>query len=288
MKLTVPRRLRATVPVGRLLATLALTAGLSGSALPAQAAPAEAGTENATGWYLALGDSVGAGYQPGAGDDLDGGYPGGVLDALQGTDPKLRLRNLSCSGEDLTTIMQGGRCAYDEGSQLAQALVFLRAHRHTTGLVTLTIGGNDVRRCVRGTTIDMACISTGMANVSQRLPQVLTTLRQAAPRAQVVVTNYYNPYLAAWFTNRTVAAQSQVLAAMLNAVIAGAATATGATTADVATAFGTADTTPLPNGLPTNVAMICQLTWMCTPATDFHPNDAGYAVVAGAVTDAVA
>ena len=107
MKLTVPRRLRATVPVGRILATLALTAGLAGSALPAQAAPAEAGTENATGWYLALGDSVGAGYQPGAGDDLDGGYPGGVLDALQGTDPKLRLRNLSCSGEDLTTIMQG-------------------------------------------------------------------------------------------------------------------------------------------------------------------------------------
>ena len=142
-----------------------------------------------------------------------------MLDALQGTDPKLRLRNLSCSGEDLTTIMQGP-LRLRRGQPLAQALVFLRAHRHTTGLVTLTIGGNDVRRCVRGTTIDMACISTGMANVSQRLPQVLTALRQAAPRAQVVVTNYYNPYLAAWFTNRTVAAQSQVLAAMLNAVIA--------------------------------------------------------------------
>ena len=75
MKLTVPRRVRATVPVGRILATLALTAGLAGSALPAQAAPAEAGTENATGWYLALGDSVGAGYQPGTGDDLEAGTP---------------------------------------------------------------------------------------------------------------------------------------------------------------------------------------------------------------------
>ena len=35
------------------------------------------------GWYLALGDSLAAGYQPGQGDDPTGGYVGGVLDAVR-------------------------------------------------------------------------------------------------------------------------------------------------------------------------------------------------------------
>lgn len=278
MKLTVPRSLRAAV------AALALvTAGFTATAAPSAADTAAASVSGrATDWYLALGDSLAAGFQPGLGDDKTGGYTGRVLSSLQVTDPKLKLSNLSCSGEDLTTMMQGGRCAYEEGSQLAQALVFLHAHTHTTRLVTVTIGANDVQRCVRGTTIDLVCINQGLANVQQRLPQVLAALRSAAPEAQVVVTNYYNPFLAAWFVSPPLAAQSSVLQGALNAIISGAATATGSSTADVATAFRSLDTTPLANGVPTNVATICQLTWMCT-LNNIHANDQGYATIASAV-----
>lgn len=110
------------------------------------------GVASATGWYLGLGDSVAAGYQPGAPFDLTGGYVGDVLDAVRADAPKTKLRNLACPGEDSTEMISGGgACTYDQGSQLAQALVFLRAHTDTTRLITLTMGANDVTPCLKPT-----------------------------------------------------------------------------------------------------------------------------------------
>ncbi|MBC7560633.1 MAG: SGNH/GDSL hydrolase family protein, partial [Dermatophilaceae bacterium] len=57
------------------------------------------GSSPATGWYVALGDSLAAGYQPNAGDDRTGGYVGKVLVAEQRMARKTKLRNLACSGE---------------------------------------------------------------------------------------------------------------------------------------------------------------------------------------------
>ena len=79
------------------------------------------------------------------------------------------------------------------------------------------------------------------------------------------------------------------LVATLNAFIAGAANAVGGTIADVFTAFQTTNFTiiyvPGLGRVPTNVAIICQLTWMCV-LQDVHPNDAGYALI-GATVSAV-
>ena len=77
------------------------------------------------------------------------------------------------------------------------------------------------------------------------------------------------------------------LQAALNAIIAGSAASVGADVADVATAFRSTDTTPvnvpaLGGAVPTNVATICAWTWMCQLG-DIHANDAGYAVMTGAV-----
>ena len=101
------------------LATIAALAILPAAA---HADPSPRGVEKATGYYLALGDSLAAGYQPGMGDDKTGGYVGGVLDAVRAQSPKTKLVNLACSGETVATMVSGGRCAYEAGSQFDQAL----------------------------------------------------------------------------------------------------------------------------------------------------------------------
>jgi lysophospholipase L1-like esterase len=233
------------------------------------------------GYYLALGDSLAAGYQPGRGDDKAGGYTGPVLDAIQASTPKTRLVNLACSGETTTTLVSGGVCAYEEGSQLDQALEFLHAHGKYTRVVTVQIGANDVQRCVdRATlTIDVVCIEEGMSDVATYLAMVLDKISAEAPDAHVIVLNYYNPFLAAYAANPVLAQQSSLLQGRLNGIIGSAATDSRATVADVATAFRSSDwTIPAGGTVPTNVAFICAYTWMCVRG-DIHANDAGYALI---------
>jgi lysophospholipase L1-like esterase len=272
-----PRVLGAVVAAG----AIAL-----GSPTTGWATPSPEGSANAMGYYLALGDSLAAGYQPVRGVDFTGGYTDDVLAGIQATDPKTQLVNLACPGERSTTMVLGGVCAYDEGSQLDQALEFLHAHGRYTRVITVQIGANDVQRCVDRATlvIDLVCIQAGMADVATYLPMILGKLRAEAPDAQVIVLNYYNPFLAAWLTGNTaLAQQSAQLQATLNAIIGQAAAASGATLADVAKAFHSTDTAPYPlpppvGVVPTNVAFICIYTWMCE-RNDIHANDAGYTLI---------
>lgn len=260
-------------------------------AAPAHAAPGgpggPGGPERATGWYLALGDSLAAGYQPTTGVDLEGGYVGGVLEAVQAGAPKTKLVNLACPGERITSLVSGGRCAYEEGTQLAQAVEFLHAHEDKTRLVTIDIGANDIQRCANAATasIDLTCVASGLADVQRLLPQALAQVRAVAPDAQIVVLDYYNPFLAAWGSGpagQLLAQQSMALQGLLNGIIAAAAASVGAQVAQVAAAFESTNATPTTGGVPMNVALICAWTWMCS-RLDIHANDTGYAVMAQAV-----
>ena len=242
----------------------------------------------ATSWYLALGDSLAAGYQPGVGDDRTGGYVGGVLSALQEGAPKARLRNLSCSGATTTSMLGEDRCTYEQGSQVDAAVAFLAAHKTKVDLVTIDIGANDVTPCARGS-VDVACAVGAVGTVERNLTAILGRLRAATgPQTQIVVLNYYNPFLAAWLTGpagQQVAALTTQLQAMLNGAVAASAASADSDVADVATAFRSADTTPVATAygtIPTDVATICAWTWMCS-RSDIHANDAGYAVLADVV-----
>lgn len=265
---------------------IAMTTGSLGLlSTTAWAAPGSAppGAAQATGWYVALGDSLAAGYQPGVGDDKEGGYVGRVLTAEQDASPKTKLRNLACSGETSTTLVNGGRCSYDEGSQLNQVIEFLNAHSYTTRLITLSIGANDVTPCLSAADRN-ACVLARLTALAGNLQQTLSKIHAAAPDARIVVTNYYNPYLALYFVDPVLAQITTGLQTALNNTIA-AMTAPFGTTADVATAFQSTDTT-IVNGVPTNVGVICQLTWMCV-RSDIHPNDAGYALIGETVAEAL-
>lgn len=273
---------------GAVLALMTLVAS-AGAATAGPGQGPKGGESPATGWYLALGDSLAAGYQPGAGDDRDGGYVGEVLADVQQTSPKTKLVNLACSGATTVSMVEGDRCAYEEGTQLAQAVEFLHAHARNTRLVTLDIGANDITGCARPA-IDPVCAAAALQRINTNLGRILTELRAAAgPDVEIVVLNYYNPFLAAWLagpSGQALAKGSAPLQAQLNGVIAARSAAVDAEVADVAAAFESANwtLTASPLGpLPTNVVRICTWTWMCAK-NDIHANDTGYAVLADAVS----
>lgn len=267
------------------IAFAASGAGIASLAIgaPASAAPGDA-------YYLALGDSLAAGYQPNVGDDKTGGYVGGVLGALQAQDPSITLTNLACSGETTTTFGKGGKCSYPEGNQLDAAVAFLKAHAAEQGVITLDIGANDVQVCAKASGVDLNCVTKGMGAVQANLPGQVAELRAAAPNATIILANYYNPFLASWLQGtdgQALAKSSTILADSLNRLIAGASTASGGKVADVAAAFNSSDFTDTRDDgaygtIPVNVANICDWTWMCKLG-NIHANDIGYKVMADTI-----
>jgi lysophospholipase L1-like esterase len=251
------------------------------------------GSEAGTG-YLALGDSLTAGYQAGRGEDKAGGYVGTVLDAWRGRHPDAQLTNLACFGDDTTAMLtgNGSTCSYPQGSQLAAALASLRQGAEI-GLVTITIGVNDIYGCtVVG--IDSTCLAYVTRTMGAALKSMFAQIRASAPAALIVALTYYNPLLATSFgtpeapstvppqtAEPQVATDSAQAFAGLNRVITTAVTAAGGRVADIAGAFAVTDTSGSP--IPVNIQRLCDWTSFCTVG-DAHPNDAGYAAMARAVT----
>jgi lysophospholipase L1-like esterase len=238
------------------------------------------------GWYLQLGDSLAAGHQPTIGDDPTGGYADNALAAVDKHTPGTRLLNLACSGETTVTMIDGGRCTYDDdNSQLDQAVSFLttgidtaRTNADITRAITLSMGANDVLPGIPAC-LQVACL--GLDAVGARLTQILTTLHEAAPDVPIVVLNYYNPFLGMLNTSGTgtaLAVASVPLHAALIGTIATSASSVGAEVADIATAFHTEDGT-----IEAAAQHICNWTWMCSTMVDIHANTTGYDVMGRAV-----
>ena len=127
---------------GILGAALAAAGPAAAASSPA-AAPRHSGqTVQEYDYYLALGDSLGAGWQPnavtGVGSITKQGYAADIDTDLNRDDPSLQYVNLACPGETTTTMLDGG-CSYPEpyASQEAAAEAFLAAHRGSHILVTI-------------------------------------------------------------------------------------------------------------------------------------------------------
>ncbi|MGL4745362.1 MAG: SGNH/GDSL hydrolase family protein [Dermatophilaceae bacterium] len=242
------------------------------------------------GLYLALGDSLAAGFQPGGTELRETAYPALAAARLGRQGRGLAVQNVACSGETAASLVTGGRCEYPGGSQLAQAEEVLRDRGAEVRLVTIDIGGNDVLRCARQKVIDQACVDQGLASVRSALPTTLRRLRAAAAEnVPVLVVGYYNPWLAAGylgFGEAQVAPAAKAFAA-LDAAVERAARDTGATYVSLDEAFALDDTTPTSfagREVPRNVAQVCALTFVCT-ARDIHLSEEGAATVAREIAD---
>ncbi len=289
---------RLRLPLAIAAAVAVLTA-CSGSAAPAGAHASPAPLT----YYLALGDSLAQGVQPdaaGASVETRDGYPDQVYAALRPSHPTLKLVKLGCPGETTSTMINGGICHYDGGSQLKAAVAFLQAHRGRVLLVTIDIGANDPERCAGqqggsqpSLTQLASCATTGVPAAVTHLTTIMARLKAAAgPGVRIVGMNYYLPALAEWrngLPGHLVAWAAERLAATYNAMLGRVYTKSGARVADVFGAFQTGDFTNQGGTGPRNVALLCQWTWACAApprGPNQHANQAGYQVIGRAFLQA--
>src|SRR5271169_4016618 len=247
-------------------AAVAVLTACSGSAAPADAHASPAPPT----YYLALGDSLAQGVQPdaaGASVETRDGYPDQVYAALRPSHPTLKLVKLGCPGETTSTMINGGICHYQGGSQLNAADAFLHAHRGRVLLVTIDIGANDPEACGSQPSLSQlaSCAVKGIPAAVTRLIMIMASLKAAAgPGVRIVGMNYYLPALAEWRNGspgHLVAWAAERLAATYNAMLGRVYTKSGARVADVFAAFQTGDFTNQGGTGPRNVALLCQWTW---------------------------
>jgi lysophospholipase L1-like esterase len=282
------------------LAAAALTScGTSGADAGAGAANAHgagrtSGPDTGTSYYLALGDSLSQGIQPGpagADEKTRRGYPDQLLAVLRQKTPGLRLVKLGCSGETTTTMMHGGICSYPQGSQLAAAVSFLRAHPGQVSLITIDIGANDPNSCLLGGQLTSigSCLNAHVSATVANLAKILARLRAAGgSKVTIIGMSYYVPELAGWLygqQGKEVAVLSERLASGFNRMLANVYQRFSARVANVFSAFHSADFTdrvslPRLGTVPRNVATVCEWTWACAREPDEHPNDIGYGIIA--------
>ncbi len=257
---------------------LALSAALLGVLLATTSTAAAPGEYHAPRqFYLALGDSLAYGFQRNG--VFNAGYVDDLSVRLVDIQPGITTINFGCPGETTdsfvvvhcTSVLQ----PHDNyaGPQLTAALAFLQAHTGHVSPITFDMGGNDLNHVLAAclTQPDIAgCVRTNLpgalAQVAGNLNLILGELRAAAPRSEIIVLEYYNPFA----LYPSVAALTTFVVGALNATIAEVASAHGARLAD---AFQPFNITPPPGGL-------CPLVWACVAPFDIHPTSGGYQLIA--------
>lgn len=300
-----------------LLAVLALGgctgSHVSGSGVPAP--PSASGAPTSSGsartsqpaapahqYYLSLGDSYAAGYQPrpeGGFHTTRDGFPYRIVRDARAKGYDYTLVNLACSGATTTSMLETAGCRTSlrgpgappyEATQADAAVQFLAAHRGEVGLITISIGGNDFLRCLT-TTAPASCLAGVVRTIGTNLGALLARLSRAAgPETRIVGTSYPDLFLGDLISDsaaaRTLATLSvAAFKSLLNPQLARLYAGAGAKFVDVTAATGgygslSRLTTLAPYGrIPVPAARICTLTWYCE-LHDVHPRPVGHALIA--------
>jgi lysophospholipase L1-like esterase len=244
-------------------------------------------------YYLALGDSLAAGFQPGKGETP--GYVGMLWRSVRDEQiSSLELRNVGCSGETSGSLITGNHspCHYAAGSQLNAAVDFLEAHVGEVAFVTIDIGANDiVGRCFGPSgLIPTSCVTDLRPGLKHRVHDIVDALATAAPGVPIVGMRYYDPFLGLWGLipgGRALAHADQRAWTVFNDALASAYGHADASVADVAATFRIDDfddtvVVPGRGRVPVNVALACRWTWFCSARYmfDVHANRTGYRKIA--------
>jgi lysophospholipase L1-like esterase len=249
--------------------------------------------EDAPTYYLSLGDSLATGVQPIGAQEWQFRTNEGYADQLDVIArrrlPNLRTVKLGYPGESTTTMVGGGLTTYPHGSQLDEAVAFLRSRRGRVFFVTLDVGFNDFPDHT------LEAIPAGMASISGNLPGILAALQEAAgPETPIVGMTIYDAFLPMWLEGplgQEIARISVWDAIVpINAHFRDVYRAAGLPVADVEGEFATTDfETQVEMAdvgtVPINVARACEWTWASAPpplGPDLHANARGYRAIAEA------
>lgn len=255
--------------------------------------------------YVSIGDSYAAGYQPtstGHGSTTRNGFAYQVVGKAKSKGYDYQLVNFGCAGATTSSVLTSPGCKPDflgpgapsySQPQAAAAEAYIRAHKADIGLITVSIGGNDITSCAVASDAT-SCVLGAMQKVKTNLTTLLTGLRAAAgPSPRIVGITYPDVFLGDLIGGSAAAkslAQLSVTAfqSLINPALQSAYTAAQGQFVDVTKATGaygplTAKTTVQPYGsIPVPVAKVCTLTYYCQ-YHDIHPRTNGYALIADLV-----
>ena len=257
---------------------------------------AQAATRSPT-YYVSLGDSYSVGYQPGK-----GATPGYTVVVAKAT--RLKLVNFGCGGATTTSIVSSTGCPdvlphtagavpYPTTTQEAAAEAFLTAHRGHIGLITVSIGGNDVTSCATQAN-PIPCVGTAVTGITKNVTGLAQALRaDAGPRVPLIGLTYPDVILGAYVYPKHPASASTIslanlsvtaFKALINPALMKAYAAGGGTLVDVTKATGaylplTRTVRVHPYGtVPVAVANVCSLTWFCAQG-NIHATTKGYTLI---------
>ena len=169
-----PKRSATVTAIFGLVALSALAVSLV--SVPGVSQAATSHDEKAPTFYLSLGDSYAIGFQPTAISSTDptGGTPG--YTAYVADHEQMTLENFGCGGATTSSIIGTIGCndpaafdavPYPTTTQEQAALDFIAAHPGQVGLITISIGGNDVTGCIQSNpTAAAACLTAADSKIT--------------------------------------------------------------------------------------------------------------------------
>lgn len=128
--------------------------------------------------YVALGDSLAAGYTPDYGIDM--GYPEYLAKRFEQSQYTVDLKNFGVGGYTSHHLL--GDIIYNPTVQAAI---------REAELVTIDIGANDLLGALR---VNPALVGSALQSVTINIHTILMTIDQLNPNAKVYVMGYYNPF----------------------------------------------------------------------------------------------
>lgn len=267
--------------------------------LPAAATAAQRDSQ----LYVSLGDSYATGFQvtgQGRGENTRKGFANLLLPAARERGHRFELVNFGCGGEDSTSILRRKRACegpavggprYGGRTQIAAAERFLRRNRGEVGLITVSIGGNDVTECARAADA-IACVGPAVERVRKNVRTLVRRLRAAAgPKPRIVGITYPDVILGAWVTGQpadqdlarlSVIAFRQLVNPALKQAYESVKRGRFVDVTAATGAYGSLDETvdfPPYGVIPKPVADVCRLTYYCE-LRDIHARTVGYRLIA--------
>jgi lysophospholipase L1-like esterase len=276
-----------------ILALAALLVGGSTLVLPVEAGAAATSPT----YYVSLGDSYAVGYQPGKGST-----PGYTVPVAKAT--HLTLVNFGCGGATTSSIVNdvgcpdvlphttGGR-TYPTTTQIAAADAFLTAHKGHIGLITVSIGGNDVTGCATQAN-PVACVGTAVKSITTNVTTLAGDLRAAAgPTVPIIGSTYPDVILGSYVYPKHPAPPGTISLAklsvtafkgLINPALSKSYASAKGSLVDVTAATGAYGPltktvkTKRYGRIPVPVDKVCHLTWFCKKG-DIHSRTRGYDLI---------